>query len=163
MKMITRKIFLPLILVASSLGFLGCGGDSGNEAAVPVSSITITGNDRMRFDPAEFYVQAGGEITLILRNVGSMPKETMGHNLVILQKDVNASAFSAASTRHPRTAYIAPEYAERVVAATGILGPGEEETLVFTAPESEGTYPFVCSFPGHTEVGMKGVMHVIKR
>ena len=34
---------------------------------------------------------------------------------------------------------------EDVIAATKLLGPGENETLTFTAPEP-GDYQFVCSF-----------------
>ncbi|HMP89463.1 MAG TPA: plastocyanin/azurin family copper-binding protein [Kiritimatiellia bacterium] len=84
----------------------------------------------------------------------------MGHNLVILDKGLNGDTFSAASIRHPDKEYIAPEYAGQVVAATRVLGPGESETLKFKAPSAPGAYPFVCSFPGHTPAGMRGVMTV---
>lgn len=127
-----------------------------------VSVLTIEGTDRMRFNPDRFAVKAGETITLTLKNVGTMPKETMGHNLVILQPGVSAIAFATAAVRHPDKKYIAPEYAAQVIAATGVLGPGESEVITFTAPAEPGDYPFVCSFPGHTQAGMKGVMTVIK-
>lgn len=114
----------------------------------------------MRFSPTAFTVPAGQRITVVFENIGRMPKETMGHNLVILDKSLNADTFSAASIRHPNTEYIAPEYKDRVIAATRVLGPGQKETLVFTAPSEAGAYPFVCSFPGHTPAGMKGIMTV---
>jgi azurin len=47
---------------------------------------------------------------------------------------------------------------EDVIAATKLLGPGENETLTFTAPEP-GDYQFVCSFPGHFAM-MRGIMVV---
>ena len=45
-----------------------------------------------------------------------------------------------------------------VIAATKLLGPGESETISFTAPEP-GDYQFVCSFPGHFAM-MRGIMVV---
>ena len=125
-----------------------------------VTSITITGNDRMEFDITRFAVPAGAEITLIFDNIGRMPKEAMGHNLAVLDKDMDPNVFAAAAIRHPLNEYIPPEYADKVIATTAILGPGESETLVFTAPTEPGEYPYVCSFPGHTPAGMKGIMVV---
>ena len=45
-----------------------------------------------------------------------------------------------------------------IVASTKILGPKQEETIVFKAGAA-GEYPYVCTFPGHFGV-MKGVMTV---
>jgi uncharacterized cupredoxin-like copper-binding protein len=32
--------------------------------------------------------------------------------------------------------------------------------VTFTAPTTPGRYEFVCSFPGHYQVGMRGVLIV---
>ena len=148
----------------------GCGGGDADgptvtrpaavEAPTPVTSITITGNDRMQFDPTEFVVEAGTEITVTFRNIGSMPKETMGHNLAFLDGTVDPIAFANAALRYADNEFIPSQYEDRVIAATKVLGPGEEEVLVFTAPEEAGEYPFVCSFTGHTQAGMRGIMTV---
>ncbi len=142
----------------------GCGQAESPEPVEPeldlVTSITITGNDRMEFDITEFAVPAGAEITLLFDNIGVMPKEAMGHNLAILDKDMDPNTFAAAAIRHPGNEYIPPEYEDQVIATTKILGPGEEEVLIFTAPSEVGDYPYVCSFPGHTPAGMKGIMKV---
>ena len=126
-----------------------------------ITSITISGDDRMRFGVTAFKVKAGSQVTVVFENQGKLPKQAMGHNLVILDKEVIPNTFAAASIRHPANEYLAPEYADRIIAATKILGPGESETLTFTAPTAPGEYPFVCSFPGHTPAGMRGVMTVI--
>lgn len=142
----------------------GCSQPSNQPAeasAEPVSMIIIESNDRMRFSPSTFTVQADAEITLTLSNIGSMPKETMGHNLVILQSDVSPNSFAAAAVRHYANDYLPPAYAEGIIAATTVLGPGETQTITFKAPATPGTYPFVCSFPGHTQAGMKGLMTVV--
>lgn len=157
------KYFTAILIVSIISSFLvGCGGSDEVSAPEAVTEITIQGNDRMRFHPTHFTVRAGETITLTLENVGRMPKETMGHNLAILEKSVNANAFAAASIGAAPQDYIAPEYADRVIAATGILGPGETEVITFTAPAAPGEYPFVCSFPGHTPAGMKGIMEVVE-
>ncbi len=158
-----RRIQSILALGAAALLLFGCGRDNGTaaDAGEPVTEITITGNDRMRFAPTRFTVRAGETITLTLDNIGRMPKESMGHNLAIIDKSLNANAFAAASIGYPAEEYIAPEYADRVIAATKVLGPGESETITFTAPAETGEYPFVCSFPGHTQAGMRGIMVVV--
>jgi len=33
-------------------------------------------------------------------------------------------------------------------------------TATFAAPAAPGRYPFICSFPGHAQVGMRGVLIV---
>ncbi len=134
------------------------GGTSAAEP--PVTEITITGNDQMRFAPTQFTVARGSRVTLVLHNSGTMPKEAMGHNLVILKPGTNANGFAASSMRYPTDAYVAPELRDSVVGFTPVLGPGERYTLEFTVPEVAGDYPFVCSFPGHTPAGMVGIMRV---
>ena len=42
---------------------------------------------------------------------------------------------------------------------TRLILPGETERLTFEAPAA-GSYPFVCTYPGHWRV-MNGVMHVV--
>lgn len=155
---------LGLSFVLTAILFTGCGSD-GNTAQSEVeivSEITITGDDRMRFAPTRFYVRSGETVTLTLDNIGRMPKESMGHNLVIIHKSLQPNAFAAASIGFPLTSYIAPEYQDKVIAYTQVLGPGEQETIVFTAPDAPGDYPFVCSFPGHTPTGMRGIMTVVE-
>lgn len=166
-----RSIILSAVApFAAVLLLAGCGGGGNptgdtSTAAASVSSangdaITITGDDRMQFGITEFTVAAGSEVTIIFNNTGSMPKEAMGHNLVVLDQSVDAMAFATASTGHAQNGYVSPDYQDRVLAFTQVLGPGESETITFTAPDEPGDYPFVCSFPGHTPAGMRGIMKV---
>ncbi|MCC5838904.1 MAG: cupredoxin domain-containing protein [Opitutales bacterium] len=157
------SLFTLFLCISLSLN-TGCGknGDAAMaETDTPVTEITITGDDRMRFAPTRFTVRAGHRITLTLDNIGRMPKESMGHNLVILDQGVAPNAFAAASVGFPQNEYIAPQFENRVIAATTVLGPGEQETITFIAPATPGEYPFVCSFPGHTQARMVGIMIVI--
>ena len=160
MKKTMSLLKATIAAMAAAILFAACGAP---DTAAPDSDpgrVVITGNDQMQFSLTEFTVAAGSEVTLVFRNIGQMPKDVMGHNLAILTLGSDPDAFSAASQRHPNNEYIDPELEDQVLAATAVLGPGEEETLTFTAPETAGEYPFVCSFPGHTPAGMKGIMIV---
>ena len=70
-------------------------------------------------------------------------------------------AFVVAAAEAVTTDYI-PGGAHKasVLAATKLLGPKERDTATFTAPTAPGRYEFICSFPGHFQVGMRGVLIV---
>lgn len=169
MKKNTQIILSSILLAAAAALFAGCGGaeTAGAAPASPAAestpsadAITITGGDQMKFDVTEFTVKPGSEVTLIFKNTGTMPKESMGHNLVILVASTDSISFANTAARAPKEEYVPAELKESVVAATRILGPGETQTLTFTAPSETGDYPFICSFPGHAAAGMKGLMKV---
>lgn len=157
MNMTHAKAWILLLAGAFVLG--ACGSGESSEASEP-QEIVITGNDQMQFSLTEFTVTAGEEVKVTLRNVGEMPKEAMGHNLVILKMGNEVIAFASASQQYPQNGYIDPDLEGQVLESTRILGPGEEETLTFTAPSEKGDYPFLCSFPAHAMSGMQGVMTV---
>jgi len=157
------RFILPGILLAllTACGDSQKSGSGAPSLPDPVSSVTIIGNDRMRFAPEIFVVRAGEEVTVTLHNIGSMPKETMGHNWVLLTMGTDILEFSTAGVRHPKENYVAPGRRDQVLAEIGVLGPDEKASVTFTAPSEPGTYPFVCSFTGHTRAGMVGEMIVV--
>ena len=125
-----------------------------------VQKVTITGNDTMQFDKREFTVKSGEKVELEFKNIGKLPKIAMGHNLVILKKGISSLKFGqkVMSLGASATNALPEGSMEDVIAATKLLGPGENETLIFTAP-GPGDYQFVCSFPGHFAM-MRGIMVV---
>ena len=125
-----------------------------------VQKVTITGNDTMQFDKREFAVKSGEKVELEFKNIGKLPKIAMGHNLVILKKGISSLKFGqkVMSLGASATNALPEGSMEDVIAATKLLGPGENETLTFTAP-GPGDYQFVCSFPGHFAM-MRGIMVV---
>jgi azurin len=60
------------------------------------------------------------------------------------------------------TDYIPPARKADMLAHTKLLGPKEKDSVTFQAPSEPGRYPFLCSFPGHYQVGMKGELIVEK-
>ena len=65
---------------------------------------------------------------------------------------------TAAITAGPAADYMPAANKKDVLVATKMLGPGEEDSVVFTAPEP-GVYDYICTFPGHYAL-MNGVMTV---
>ena len=124
------------------------------------AKITISGNDTMQFDLKSFEVKAGQKVELTFKNVGKIPKIAMGHNLVVLKKGISAVAFGQKAMGAGANATNAlPESVKGdTIASTKLLGPDENETITFTAPET-GDYEYVCTFPGHFAL-MRGIMKV---
>jgi len=65
------------------------------------------------------------------------------------------AAMSAAAENYEPKALAAD-----VLASIPILGPKESGDVTFNAPSKPGKYPFLCSFPGHFQAGMRGVLIV---
>lgn len=122
--------------------------------------IEITGNDQMKFDVSSFEVKAGQEVTIILKNIGKLPKVAMAHNIVIIKQGTDAMKFAMAGISSKDTDYVPPAMKESVVAMTDLAGPGESVKVTFTAPSEPGDYAYICTFPGHFMAGMKGLMVV---
>lgn len=129
-------------------------------AAPAVAVIEITANDAMKFSVTRFEVAAGQQVKLTLRNIGTMPKAAMGHNLVVLKKDADMKAFADAAVMAAASDYFPAAKADQAIAHTKMLGPKQSDEITFTAPAEAGEYPFLCSFPAHYIAGMKGVMVV---
>mgnify|MGYP001160567152 FL=1 len=124
-------------------------------------TVTISGNDTMQFDVKTFEVKAGSKVKIVLKNIGVVPKIAMGHNIVILKKGITAFAFGqkALGAGANATNGLPDSIKSDVLAHTKLIGPGETDTVVFTAPKESGSYEYVCTFPGHFAL-MRGVMTV---
>lgn len=114
----------------------------------PVVELSIEGNDQMKFNLDKLEVPAGSKVKLTMKNAGKLPKEAMGHNWVLLEAGVDVANYATAAVAAKDSDYQPADRYADVIAATKVLGPGEEETIEFDAPVA-GTYKFICSFPGH--------------
>lgn len=177
------KIRFTLLSLFAALLVAGCGKNStGSSATVtsapsapatatapdltPVASakgaartIEITANDAMKFSVTAIEAKVGEEIKIVLTNVGTLPKEAMGHNLVLLKPGSDLMAYAAAASTARDKEFIPESHKDQVLGHTALLGPrkSDEFTVKFTAA---GEYPYLCSFPAHLAVGMKGVITV---
>lgn len=164
-----KKLFvLPALAIALSLA--ACGGGENKSATTSTeenttaettptetvpgvenlelsNTITIEGNDQMKYNKELFRVKAGEEISLTLTNVGTLPKESMGHNLVVLNPGVDVMTFGGEATSAADNDYIPKTSLSSIAAHTKLLGPGESDKITFKL--DKGVYTFICSFPGH--------------
>ena len=114
----------------------------------------------MKFSLTSFEAKPGQKITVRLKNIGELPKEATAHNWVLLAKEAYTPRFVELGISHPERDYIAFEQEYYVLAKTKLLGPGESDSVTFTAPAAAGAYDYICTFPEHYAGGMKGVMTV---
>ncbi len=169
-------LLFPLLMVACGQAPDGKPMDEMNHTANHISSgitsaggvsvidgmtvVRMTGDDRMKFNIESFSVPAGGPVQLILSNRGKMPRASMGHNVVFLTQDADPGAFVSAAASARDHDFIPTELSDQILAHSKLLGPGETDTIEFTAPEQSGEYVFLCSFPAHMYAGMRGLMIV---
>lgn len=153
-----KKLLLMLAAAALPTG-LTLAEEKADAAKADVK-ITITGNDQMKYDKSEIEAKAGQTIAITLKNVGALPKEAMGHNVVVLKPGADLIKFAIGGIANKAGGYLPTEtaLAAQIVAHTKILGPKEAETIVFKV-DAAGDYPYLCTFPGHFGV-MKGVIKV---
>ncbi len=152
---------LPILALGCSAllySFTGCS----RAPEAPPKTVEIQADDKMRFDVTAFDAKPGQKISVTLKNVGTTPKLSMGHNFVMLDRSVNTQnvqKFLDEASMAASHDYV-PAGSKEVLAHTKLLGPGETETVTFNAPFIPGEYLYICSFPGHYSQGTKGFMTV---
>jgi azurin len=127
-------------------------------AAAPAGQPVALGTNggEWQFDLATLEIAAGEEIVLIFHNGA----KTTAHNWVLVEggDDVATEVNTAGAYAGEGAGYIADD--PRIIARTaGLVKGGQSESVAFTAPAA-GTYAYLCTFPGHFDLGMKGVLTV---
>ena len=118
-------------------------------------NIVIKALSGLQYDIVRFIVKPGETVNITLINT-----DEMAHNLLITQpgqREAVVDLGAAMGDEGPAKGYI-PE-TDKVLAAIPVLKPGEQQTIPFKAPEEEGIYPYVCTYPGHGLV-MYGAIYV---
>lgn len=123
-------------------------------------TVEILGTDNMKYSVTRITAKRGETLRIVLSVVGKMPKKTMAHNVVVLGEGVNAAKLNAAAVTAGESDFIPPAHRAEIVAHTGLAGSGETVEVTFVVPQQTGNYEFICTFPGHFALGMKGVLVV---
>lgn len=123
-------------------------------------TIEITGGDDMKYSVTKIDAKRGETIRIVLKSIGTLPKIAMGHNVVVLKLGADQIKFTQAGMTARDTDFIAPNLKGQVLAATKIAGPGETVEVTFKVPAQAGSYPYLCTFPGHFAAGMRGELLV---
>ena len=122
-------------------------------------TVELVGSDNMKFSTTTIEASAGESLRIVVRGQGAMPKVAMAHNFVLLQPGTDAASFANEGAMHRGSDFIPPGMANRVIAKTPMAGAGETVETTISAP-GPGSYPFVCTFPGHAVAGMIGTLVV---
>jgi azurin len=155
------KIKLAFLVFTLAALVAGRSGLAAEAPPVPrVIHITAGKDNTMKFDVTVIPASPGELITVVLTNAGTLPKNVMGHNWILLKAGSDPVAFAAASAANADNGYIPTKPDDRMLAHIGLLGPNESGEVTFAAPTAPGDYPFLCAFPAHCLVGMKGVLTV---
>lgn len=139
------------------------GAGVGTGTAEAPREVRIEVGDNMKFSVTRIEAAAGETLRVALVNKGSAPKEAMGHNWVLLRAGADATAYANAAVGAKATDYLPQARAADVIAHTKLLGGGAKDAVVFTVPAdaAPGTeFVFICTFPAHLQLGMKGVLAV---
>ena len=101
----------------------------------------------LQFAPRELRVKAGERVRLVFEN-----PDDMEHNLLIAapgsREALGALADALALRPEARDRAYIPD-SKQVLHHTPIVPPKGRAELLFDAPAKPGTYPILCTFPGH--------------
>ncbi len=132
------------------------GAANRNLAAKAPKTVSLrigTKGDEMAFNKTTLSAPAGASIRLTFKN----DSKTLQHNFVLTKPGSAEEVANAGLSAGVEKAYVAES--PNVLAHTKLLSSGQSETLTFTAPSESGSYPYICTFPGHPTT-MKGVLKV---
>ena len=129
-----KILFVLVLLFALTLSACGAGGPSTNLKVVFTDFL---------FEPVEFTIPAGQEITLNATNNGAVI-----HEFVIM--NFGETIGDKFGDEDEGNIYWEVE-----------VEPGGSTTVTFTAPTDPGEYQLVCGTEGHFEAGMVGKITVV--
>lgn len=129
-------------------------------AASGVRTVEITGGDDMKYSVTSIPAKPGETLLIRLVSKGTLPKVAMAHNVVVLKPGAKQIDFANAAAAASATGYIPQDMKDQVLAASAMAGPGETVEVKITLPKVAGSYPYLCTFPGHFAAGMKGTIVV---
>ncbi|CAM3784534.1 MULTISPECIES: azurin [Pseudomonas] len=120
---------------------------------------TIDSTDQMSFNTKALEIDKSCKtFTVELTHSGSLPKNVMGHNLVI-SKEADMQPIATEGLAAGIDKSYLKEGDARVIAHTKIIGAGEKDSLTIDVSKlkADEKYGFFCSFPGHISM-MKGTI-----
>ncbi|WP_154857540.1 PVC-type heme-binding CxxCH protein [Cyclobacterium xiamenense] len=159
-RMNSRASHLNLKIPAEKTGTSGSMASSESSTQGSAGAVTIKMGviqHEMKFDKPSFTVKAGQQVTIDFTN-----DDFMQHNLLVGKagslETIGKAADELARDPNGVTMNFVPKIPE-VLASTPLVNPETSESLVFTAPNEPGEYPYLCTVPGHWRI-MNGIMIV---
>ena len=134
----------PVVKATTSPDGGGAQPAKNTSPADPGGPLTISVvGDSLQYDKQLLTVNAGSDVTLTFTNVATVQQ----HNWVLVKPGTKDEVAMAGTLAGVANGWI-PVDDDRVLANSSLLDAGASEEIKFNAPAA-GTYPFVCTFPGH--------------
>lgn len=155
----SRKLLGGLSLVAA-LALTACGGGGGETTGTggtggtggtaAGSTVSVAADPvQLKFAEGALTATGGQPITVNFNN----PSTTLQHNWVLVQPGQEDAVATAAAAKNGDATGLAG------VIAAGKPITGSQEAISVPAQQA-GTYPYICTIPGHYQAGMKGTLTV---
>ena len=143
-------------LGVAAMGLTAVAGSGSPAGAQAPRVVVVTAGDDMKFSVTQITARPGEILKIRLNAIGTAPKAAMAHNLIVLRPGSNQIAFVEAAAQARATDFVPPALASQVLASTILIANGESAEVEVRLPKRAGTYPFLCSFPGHFANGARG-------
>jgi uncharacterized cupredoxin-like copper-binding protein len=149
------------LLAALALAVAACGGSDapdpvtgGDDAPDPITELDVTGTDSLTFDPDEYSIPVGVEVTLTFT-----AGDGADHDFVIEGAADHGMVGDQGHGAHGDDDHMDMDDMGSMHVAHA--DPGMSTTARFRIDQA-GTYEVYCSVPGHREAGMTAQLHVIE-
>jgi len=160
MKTKTNLFIIALTLALGVLQAQTAPATTAAAPAVPPLTIDLIVNDMMSFNVTKIEARPGQTITVRLKNNGTLPKNVMAHNWILLKAGTDMNAYAAAAAAAKDENFQPKALNDKVLAAIPMIGAKQTGEVTFTSPTTPGTYTYLCSCYGHSMAGMKGTLIV---
>jgi len=141
--------------IATACVFLLCAIAPTKGQGPEVKVIEMEIGDNMRYAPSVIDAEPGQKLRVVLKPVGKI--KALGHNFVLLKQGTEAKPFvDKAADATEQTGDIPPAMRDQIIAEIPLVRSGNTGEVTFEAPAQRGEYDFVCTFPSHFKLGMKG-------
>lgn len=146
--LIKLVLFLVALLVTSAC--------SNAHASSGVQVELSSQDDQLAFTQTMLNANAGESVTVVFKN----SSKALQHNWVLVNGDDTVAKQVSEATLVSGPEQLLRADQANIVAHTNLLQSGEIAKLTFTAPTAPGQYTYLCTFPGHYQLGMKGTLRV---
>ncbi|HEY0734146.1 MAG TPA: plastocyanin/azurin family copper-binding protein [Herpetosiphonaceae bacterium] len=125
------------------------GGDTNTAAGPTALQASADPGGQLKFAEETLNAAPGQALTVAFNNASALP-----HSWVLVEPGQEAAVDQAASTKGGD-----PTGAAGVIAGSPVVNAGANATINVPALEP-GSYPYICTVPGHYAAGMKGTLVV---
>ncbi|MEX1011170.1 MAG: plastocyanin/azurin family copper-binding protein [Balneolaceae bacterium] len=160
---------LPMLIAMAVLGFISLNENQSSTSQLShimdesptgenpaLNSVRVSDGDTLTvraigadlsYDITE--IEAAREITFTIRFDNS--ESTMPHNVVFVESEEDIMPVGVASLQFYEQEYIPYETdeMEKIFAYSSLAIPGNIVYLTVVVPKEPGSYPYICTYPGH--------------